>query len=198
MLAMLTTSSSAARAAVRKLEAAVLLPHLLTCSLGDPPLLGLTCWTHLLGLTCWTHPPSLCTVRPWWLTCWPHPPPLVLQMMEVPADMSRLTGLRQLSIEYCELAALPPCVQALPELEGLSLEGNCIANLPEGPYLQGASWGEGLVGMFSAAVGCGVWVGGRGQAWGATQGALPPQGGVGRWAGLRWLLLRQESGPCCG
>ena len=60
--------------------------------------------------------------------------------MDIPADISRLVALRRFGLEYCELEALPPCVQALPQLTALSLEGNYIDELPEGTYLTGEGW----------------------------------------------------------
>ncbi|GAB4815580.1 hypothetical protein N2152v2_002626 [Parachlorella kessleri] len=49
-----------------------------------------------------------------------------------------LAPLRQLvflSISECDLYYLPPAVAAATCLEGLHVEGNCIAALPPGPYL---------------------------------------------------------------
>lgn len=62
----------------------------------------------------------------------PKPP-----IMEVPHGISRLAVVRTLAIDYCELQAVPTCVQALTTLESLSLEGNRIADLPAGQYLMG-------------------------------------------------------------
>ncbi|KAL4858951.1 Volume-regulated anion channel subunit [Chlorella vulgaris] len=55
----------------------------------------------------------------------------------VPPELALLQRLRVLRLEYCQLDAIPPAVQALTQLTSLSLEGNRITSLPQGPYLSG-------------------------------------------------------------
>jgi hypothetical protein len=54
----------------------------------------------------------------------------------LPPQFSALTGLRQLEMRACRLAALPACVAALPGLTHLDLGLNRLADLPRGPYLR--------------------------------------------------------------
>jgi hypothetical protein len=61
----------------------------------------------------------------------------LFQAVALPLELSRLQQLRELRVEYAQLDAVPPAVQALTRLTLLSLEGNRISTLPEGQYLTG-------------------------------------------------------------